>query len=415
MALMHRQLRGHHGSDARTALAAPTVLPRRAYQLLAGHHIVERASSRRHFLQQLIGATLLVHTQSVSPASATLAASDRAGEVSTSSSPHGSNSLDPPTYVTATGRIVAIGDLHGDLDKAVEALKLGRVISVTDEGEVAWVGGDTIVVQLGDVLDRGDVEIGIVNLLRYLDVEARKCGGAVFMLNGNHESLNVCGDFRYVTPGAFAESALYAGLSESDLKDWQLVAKVRYSLFKPGGDLAKEFARNPTVLVVNDTVFAHGGLLPIHVEYGIERLNTEVAAWMRGDQQPDGNKCPPPFLAMGDANSVMWNRTLSKERFATPYERYHACRALQQALAKVRGKRLVVGHTPQLSGVNCECENQVWRIDVGMSYGVLNRPVQVLEITPGEDGEAKVRIIRNLPTSSQSSYDDDDLSIASSV
>lgn len=71
-----------------------------------------------------------------------------------------------------------------------------------------------------------------------------------------------------MTPGAFAESALYAGLSESDLKDWQLVAKVRYSLYKPGGDLAREFSRNPTVLVVNDTVFAHGGLLPTHGEWG---------------------------------------------------------------------------------------------------------------------------------------------------
>lgn len=171
----------------------------------------------------------------------------------------------------------------------------------------------------------------------------------------------------------------------------------------------------------------------------------------------------------------MWNRTLSKERFATPYERYHACRAVQQALAKVGGKRLVVGHTPQLGGVNCECENQVragragpqgaqescervairvfkqgrpagsiwctanvpkvcqhgctcgllsrsvaltvdprrpsrvpqvWRVDVGMSYGVLNRPVQVLEIAPAEDGEARVRIIRQSVTS-MSSVDDD--------
>lgn len=31
----------------------------------------------------------------------------------------------------------------------------------------------------------------------------------------------------------------------------------------------------------------------------------------------------------------------------------------------------------QLGGANCECNNSVWRIDVGMSYGVLNRPVQV--------------------------------------
>ncbi|KXZ56724.1 hypothetical protein GPECTOR_1g652 [Gonium pectorale] len=325
---------------------------------------------------------------------------------STSASPRGSDAQDPPTYVTATGRIIAIGDLHGDLDKAVESLKLGGVLSVGEEGEVSWVGGDTVVVQLGDVLDRGDVEIGIVNLLRFLDTEARKHGGAVYMLNGNHESLNVCGDFRYVTPGAFAESAMYSGLSEDDLKDWQLVARVRYALFKPGGEMARELSRNPTVLIVNDTVFAHGGLLPTHVEYGVERLNREVAAWMRGDETPDGQKSPPPFLAMGDANSVMWNRSLSKERFATPFERYHACRALQQALAKVQGKRLVVGHTPQLTGANCECDDQVWRIDVGMSYGVLNRPVQVLEIAPSADGEPKVRIIRNR-SGSLSSIDDD--------
>ncbi|KAG2499842.1 hypothetical protein HYH03_002133 [Edaphochlamys debaryana] len=408
MSLMHRQLQlhGHPRREARASVvAAPcAAAPRCRYPPSAA----SRPHSRRHFLQQVVGASLLVHTQSVnSPAaSATLAAPESAGQVSTSTVPRGNSALDPPTFVTATGRIVAIGDLHGDLDKAVEALKLGNVIAVSDEGEVSWVGGDTVVVQLGDVLDRGDVEIGIINLLRYLDTEARKQGGAVYMMNGNHEALNVLGDFRYVTPGAFAESALYAGLSESDLKDWQLVAKVRYSLYKPGGDLAREFARNPTILVVNDTVFAHGGLLPTHVEYGVERLNREVAAWMRGDETDDGNKTPPPFLAMGDANSVMWNRSLSKERFATPYERYHACRALQQALGKLNGKRLIVGHTPQLSGANCECENQVWRIDVGMSYGVLNRPVQVLEIVKGEDGEAAVKVKRN-NNGSLSSLDDD--------
>lgn len=91
----------------------------------------------------------------------------------------------------------------------------------------------------------------------------------------------------------------------------------------------------------------------------------------------------------------MWNRTLSKETFTTPNERYHACRALQQALEKVGAKRLVVGHTPQLTGANCECDNQVWRIDVGMSYGVLNRPVQVLEVMKNdENGETEVRIVK---------------------
>jgi hypothetical protein len=48
-----------------------------------------------------------------------------------------------------------------------------------------------------------------------------------------------------------------------------------------------------------------------------------------------------------------------------------------QTLSRINAERLVVGHTPQLSGANCECDGRVWRIDVGMSGGVLNSPVQV--------------------------------------
>lgn len=106
MALMHKHLRRHQGSYPRSAPAASTVLPRQACRQLALHHAVGRANIPRQLLQQLTGATLLVHTQSVS-VSAALAAPDRAGEVSTSASTQATHPLDPPTYVTATGRIVA--------------------------------------------------------------------------------------------------------------------------------------------------------------------------------------------------------------------------------------------------------------------------------------------------------------------
>jgi hypothetical protein len=78
-----------------------------------------------------------------------------------------------------------------------------------------------------------------------------------------------------------------------------------------------------------------------------------------------------------DSSSVVWNRMVSRENFQTPYDRIIACSALKQALTRLNSERLVVGHTPQLSGANCECGGSVWRIDVGMSGGVLNNPVQV--------------------------------------
>ena len=37
-------------------------------------------------------------------------------------------------------------------------------------------------------------------------------------------------------------------------------------LYSPGGGMARELAKNPTVLLVNDILFAHGGVLPPHGE-----------------------------------------------------------------------------------------------------------------------------------------------------
>jgi hypothetical protein len=52
------------------------------------------------------------------------------------------------------------------------------------------------------VLDRGDQELQIFHFLERLQHQARKAGGDVHVLNGNHETINVEGRFTYVTPGA---------------------------------------------------------------------------------------------------------------------------------------------------------------------------------------------------------------------
>lgn len=52
-----------------------------------------------------------------------------------------------------------MGDIHGDLTKAIALFKLAGVVEERDR-RVLWIGGDTTVIQLGDVLDRGSREIG---------------------------------------------------------------------------------------------------------------------------------------------------------------------------------------------------------------------------------------------------------------
>lgn len=69
----------------------------------------------------------------------------------------------PDTPCPPLARVV--GDIHGDLQKVLQCLELAGVLEEQD-GHIHWVGGDTTVVQMGDVLDRGDSEIGALLQLR---------------------------------------------------------------------------------------------------------------------------------------------------------------------------------------------------------------------------------------------------------
>ncbi|MGV3525095.1 MAG: metallophosphoesterase [Candidatus Sericytochromatia bacterium] len=275
----------------------------------------------------------------------------------------------------APSRIVAIGDLHGDLDATRRALRLAGAIDAQER----WSGGSLVVVQTGDQLDRGDGDRAILDLLARLQPEAERAGGHLYVLNGNHEIMNSQGDLRYVTPGGFQAFASVEGLNlqQPILSGVPDFAKARAAAFVPGGPYARLLAEHPLVLQLGQTVFVHGGLLPDHVNFGIERLNQSYSDWLAGRQSE-----LPPWLQAEDG--PLWNRVYSTPGTAAD------CTRLNEVLGRLKATRMVVGHTVQTE-INSACGDRVWRIDVGMAkaYG---GPVQVLEI----QGE-QVRVLREAP------------------
>jgi hypothetical protein len=270
----------------------------------------------------------------------------------------------PPTVRPAPARLVAIGDLHGDITALRGALHLAGAIDPQDH----WSGGPLVVVQTGDQLDRGDSERAILDWIRQLTDEAARAGGAFIALNGNHEVMNVQGDFRYVTPGGYDDFRAFEDLVRDRPRLALLpeVARPRAAAFAPGGPYARRLAEQNTIVVVGDTVFVHGGLLPAHVDYGFEAINRGVRAWMLGD-------APRLPEVMDGEDSPVWLRLFAITDDA------QACAVLQQALDRAHARRLVVGHTVQQQGINAACDGHVWRIDVGLAryYG---GPMQALEI-----------------------------------
>jgi hypothetical protein len=277
----------------------------------------------------------------------------------------------PPTRIPAPARIVAVGDLHGDLDATRAALRVGGVLDDKDH----WSGGAAMLVQTGDQLDRGDGERAILDLLDRLGGEAKAAGGSVIVLNGNHEVMNVQGDFRYVTDGGFKDFVSVPGLDMTDLRLLKVPdqAKARAAAFLPGGPYAKRLAPRGIVAVVGDTVFLHGGLVQKHVQYGIDRMNREVSAWM------DGTSRDLPAIVTAEDGPI-WLRRYSAAPDAED------CRVLAETLAMIPAKRMVVGHTVQRNGINPACGGAAWRIDVGLSKVYGGKP-QALEIK-GDDVRA---------------------------
>lgn len=174
----------------------------------------------------------------------------------------------------------------------------------------------------------------------------------------------------------------------------------RSILLRPGGPLACELARHAVVLKVNDWVFCHGGLIPNHVAYGVERMNREVSHWMRGLSDSDESDNPHfPFIATRGYDSVVWNRLYSRDTSELDdYQNNQIHSILEETLHAVGAKAMVVGHTPQTTGANCKYNCSIWRIDVGMSSGVLNSRPEVLEIK-----DNKARVIRSKKDTSSES------------
>jgi hypothetical protein len=102
-----------------------------------------------------------------------------------------SPAADIPCEWTGIERVVAVGDLHGDYDNFVTILRKPKV-GLVDEN-LHWIGGKTHLVQIGDILDRGDRAKDIFDLLMRLEKEAAAAGGMVHVLLGNHEESTITG------------------------------------------------------------------------------------------------------------------------------------------------------------------------------------------------------------------------------
>lgn len=83
--------------------------------------------------------------------------------------------------------LLAIPDIHGDLQQAKRVLQFAGVTDSAGD----WIAGDCTLVQTGDLIDRGHHSIAVLKLFEEIKKKAAAAGGEVITLMGNHELLSI--------------------------------------------------------------------------------------------------------------------------------------------------------------------------------------------------------------------------------
>lgn len=165
------------------------------------------------------------------------------------------------------GDIFTVGDVHGKYKALVNLLENNGII----DPELNWSFGDGHLVMLGDIFDRGDMVTETLWLLYDLQIQAKRAGGNVHLLLGNHEIMALTGDERYLN-AKYDYFAKYTQLPY-------------YRLFDRNSILGSWLRSQNIIVQINGNLFSHAGISPPFAifDYPFSEMNSRVQQFLNSD------------------------------------------------------------------------------------------------------------------------------------
>jgi hypothetical protein len=301
-------------------------------------------------------------------------------------SPSRSETADFPCDVRTSERIVAVGDIHGAYTQLVAILRAANLIDARDR----WIGQKSVLVQTGDILDRGPDSRKAIDLIRKLERDAQRAGGRVYPLLGNHELMRLVDDWRYVSAGEYEgfkngdstdlrdrAIAIFGAEAEKQAKTagraWDAEAYRQQFIkdiplgylemkqgFGPMGDYGKWVRARPAVARINGIVFTHGGVSGTVAPLGCEGINQAVRTDLVSLPVPLEQV---PMLFSASETGPLWYRGMANQ----PEEALAP--TLETIMMQMRARAFVIGHTTVPGRITPRLGGRVIQIDSGMVAG----------------------------------------------
>jgi len=153
---------------------------------------------------------------------------------------------------SARQSLFVLADTHGEYEILCEFLQKHRVV----DSSLRWAYGRGHLVVTGDIFDRGPNQTEILWWFYQLEAEAQRAGGGLHLLLGNHETMALRGDGRYLNDRYKQTATALNVRSYADL-------------FAADTLLGQWLRAKPIVLKANSVLAMHGGLSKVLLDSGL--------------------------------------------------------------------------------------------------------------------------------------------------
>lgn len=277
--------------------------------------------------------------------------------------------------------IFAIGDPHSDFRRLARAMAAAGIIehAIQKPGEAKWCAGHAVLVMTGDMIDKGPRALDVLRLLMQVREGARRAGGDVVILAGNHEA-------EFLADPAAPKAKEFASQLKAAQIDPAEVGACR-------GEIGKFLCSLAFAARVDDWFFSHGGNSGGRtLEKLAADLETAVAREGFGTQELIGAESILESRLNGEGRKVWIDAGLPQQTEQDLLSSYAAALGV---------RHIVEGHVPSKvtfadgaarnAGEMFQRFGLLFLIDTGMSEGVNSSGGAVLHIT-FRDGEQATAI-----------------------
>jgi hypothetical protein len=214
-------------------------------------------------------------------------------------------------------KYLAFSDIEGSLEAFAMLMEDAGVM----DKDFNWTYGNGHLVFVGDMFDRGTNVTECLWLLYRLEYLAEAQGGKVHFILGNHDVMNLIGDFRYV--------------AQKYIDNVALMGETLSSINAEDTEMGKWLRSKNLIEKAGDFIFVHGGLSPAVANLGLsyDTMNEFGRKKIAGDCT--SSNCQT--VTGGSASGLFWYRSMAKEELTQDQ--------VNNIMQKFEGKHVLIGHT----------------------------------------------------------------------